>query len=248
MSDEPTGSIDQLILIVGFSATGKSASLRNIRKQDRWMYLGTESGKRLPFKNKFEVYRITNPYEVMDGFDHATNGAPENYDGIVLDSVTFLMDMLETQYVVNAVNTQAAWGDFAQFFKTLMQNKVALFGKPVLVMAHVKEELDPVAQMMKTKVPIKGALKNNGVEAYFSSVVSTKKMTIKQLEGYASDLLTITEEERDLGYKHVFQTRPTKETTGETIRSPIGMFTKAQTFMDNDAQLLLDHVTKFYAE
>jgi hypothetical protein len=165
MSDEPTGSIDQLILIVGFSATGKSASLRNIRKQDRWMYLGTESGKRLPFKNKFEVYRITNPYEVMDGFDHATNGAPENYDGIVLDSITFLMDMLETQYVINAVNTQAAWGDFAQFFKTLMQNKVALFGKPVLVMAHVKEELDPVAQMMKTKVPIKGALKNNGVEA-----------------------------------------------------------------------------------
>lgn len=248
MSDEEVpDSIDQLILISGFSSTGKSASLRNIRNQPLWMYFGTEAGKRLPFKNKFDAYRITDPQQVLDGFDYATNNAPE-CEGIVLDSMTFLMDMLETMYVINAANTQAAWGYFAQYFKQLMQSKVALFGKPVIVIAHVKEELDPASQSMKTKVPIKGSLKNNGVEAYFSTVVMAKRMTLKQLEGYASDLLTITDEERDLGYKHVFQTRLTKETTGETIRSPMGMFTKAQTYMDNDAQLLLDHVTKFYAE
>lgn len=247
MSEDATDSIDQLILIVGFSSTGKSASLRNIRNQAAWMYLGTEAGKRLPFKNSFETYRVTDPYQVMEGFDHATNNR-DDYDGIIVDSMTFLMDMLETQYVINSANTMQGWSDFAQFFKTLMQSKVALFGKPVLITAHVKEDLDEASATMKTRVPIKGSLKNNGVEAYFSTVVSAKKIPIKQLEGYKSDLLTITDDERELGYKHVFQTRPTKGTTGESIRAPMGMFTKEQTYMDNDAQLLLDHVNAFYAE
>jgi hypothetical protein len=95
-------------------------------------------------------------------------------------------------------------------------------------------------------VPIKGSLKNNGVEAYFSTVVAAKKIQIKDLEPYSSSILNITDEERELGYKHVFQTRPTKSTVGERLRSPMGMFTKAQTFMDNDAQLLLDHLHDFY--
>lgn len=35
----------QLVLISGYSATGKSASLRNIRNQEKWYYLGCESGQ-----------------------------------------------------------------------------------------------------------------------------------------------------------------------------------------------------------
>ncbi|MNE86862.1 hypothetical protein D3C80_1839960 [compost metagenome] len=60
--------------------------------------------------------------------------------------------------------------------------------------------------------------------------------------------MIITDEDKELGYKHVFQTRPTKTTTGERIRSPMGMFSRDQTFMDNDAQLLLDHLNRYYAD
>lgn len=236
---------DQLVLVGGFSATGKSASLRNIRNQERWMYLNTEAGKRLPFKNKFQTFRIDDPYQVWEAFDHATQNA-DQFDGIIVDSITFLMDMLETQYVLSAADTQKAWGNFSQFFKTLMQEKVVRFGKPVVIMAHVLETLDEQAHEMKVKVPIKGALKNNGVEAYFSTVVAAKKMPLKELEEYNSDLLTITEEEEDLGFKYVFQTRLTKKTVGERIRSPMGMFSKNQTYMDNDVQILLDHLHTFY--
>ena len=35
---------DQLILVVGYSSTGKSASLRKIKNQEKWLYLNTESG------------------------------------------------------------------------------------------------------------------------------------------------------------------------------------------------------------
>ena len=246
MSDNTPETNDQLVLIVGYSATGKSASLRNIRNQEEWLYLNCEAGKRLPFKNKFRDggHRIDDPYQVHEAFDFGTNN-PE-VSGIIVDSLTFLMDMYETQYVLPAVNTMQGWSNFAQYFKILMQQKVTIFGKPTIFTAHVSDVLDEKAMEMKTSVPIKGSLRNNGVEAYFSTVVAAKKIPIKDLEKYKSDLLNITDEERELGYKHVFQTRPTKTTTGERIRSPMGMFSKEQTFIDNDCQLLLDHLDEFY--
>jgi hypothetical protein len=237
---------DQLVLISGFSATGKSASLRNIKNQEHWLYLNTEAGKRLPFRNSFQSYRIEDPYQIFEAFDAATAGDLGQIDGIIVDSITFMMDMLETQYVIPASDTQKAWGEFSQFFKTLMQQKVVAFAKPVIMIAHVLETFDEQAHEMKVKVPIKGGLKNNGIEAYFSTVVSTKNVRLKDLEGYKSDLLTIDEEEEDIGFKYVFQTRPTKATVGERMRSPMGMFSKSQTFMNNDAQMLLDHLHDFY--
>ncbi|RUX60178.1 AAA family ATPase [Mesorhizobium sp. M7A.F.Ca.CA.002.12.1.1] len=237
---------DQLVLVSGFSGTGKSASLRNIRNQERWLYNNTEAGKRLPFANKFLNKRISDPYEVLGYFDQAIENK-DKLDGIITDSITFLMEMYESKYVLGSNDTQKAWGNFAQYFKELMQDKVVLWGKPTIFTAHLLDKLDTVKHEMKTEVPIKGALKNNGIEAYFSTVVSTKRVSLLELEKYGSDLLTITDEDRELGFKHVFQTRITKETTGERIRAPMGMFTREQTYIDNDCQLLLDHLTKFYA-
>lgn len=236
---------DQLILICGYSATGKSASLRNIRDQDKWLYLNTEAGKRLPFKNNFQSYRISDPYQVIEAFEFGTDNL--DVKGIIVDSLTFLMDMYETQYVLTASNTMKAWSDFNQFFKQIMQEKVVVFNKPVIFIAHVSDILDEKNMEMKTSVPIKGALKNQGVEAYFSTVVASKKLPLKDLEKYNSDLLHISEEEKELGFKYVFQTRITKNTTGERIRSPMGLFSKEQTYMDNDAQILLDHLNEFYS-
>lgn len=235
---------DQLILVVGYSAGGKSASLRGIRGQERWLYLNTESGKRLPFPNKFQQFRITDPYQVYEAFDYGTNN--EDVDGIIIDSLTFLMDMFETMYVLPSTNTKKAWGDYGQFFKVLMQEKVTLFGKPVIITAHVKDDLDEASMTMKTAVPIKGALRNNGVEAYFSTVVAAKRVPLKELDKFKNPMLEITEDELELKYKHVFQTRPTATTVGERLRSPMGMFTRAETYVDNDCQALLDHLAKYY--
>lgn len=246
MSEETVDTMnDQLILIGGYSATGKSAALRNIKNQERWMYLNTEAGKRLPFKNKFQSFRITDPYQVEEAFDHATANK-DDYDGIIIDSLTFLMDMYESQYVLGSSNTMQGWANYGQFFKKLMQEKVASFGKPVIIIAHVRDDLDEKAMEMKTAVPIKGSLKNNGVEAYFSTVVATKKISLKDLEPFKSDLLHISEREQALGFKYVFQTMLTKTTLGERIRSPMGMFEDNETYMDNDAQILLERLNEYY--
>jgi hypothetical protein len=127
-----------------------------------------------------------------------------------------------------------------------MQIYVARSKKSVIFLAHTKAELDEASMEMRTAVPVKGSLKNNGLEAYFSTVVATKKVALSKLEPYKNKMLNITEDDELLGYKHVFQTRLTKETRGERIRSPMGMFTKEETFMDNDAQLLLNHLNAYY--
>ena len=139
-----------------------------------------------------------------------------------------------------------AWGDYNQFFKKIMQQKVAKFGKPVIILTHIREDIDETTAEKTVSATIKGALKGTGIEAFFSTIVNAKKVSIKELEKYNSDLLEITEEDRALGYKHVFQTRITKSTIGEKIRSPMGMFSISQTYMDNDAQKLLDHLNEFY--
>jgi len=244
-TDEQFEFNDQMILIGGVSGAGKSAALRNIRNQDRWIYINTEAGKRLPFRNQFINARVDDPWQVYHFVDDAINN-PDDVDGLVIDSATFMMDMFESQYVLGSSDTMKGWSNYAQFWKNLLQKKLVQFGKPVVIIAHVLEVYDEASMSMKRSVPIKGALKNQGVEAYFSTVVEATKIPIKDLNDYDQDLLHISEDEEDLGFKYVFQTRLTKESIGTRIRSPMGMFSKKQTHMDNDVQLLLDHLARFY--
>ncbi|MGE8135713.1 AAA family ATPase [Novosphingobium subterraneum] len=246
MSDEQDIEVnDQLVLVGGVSGAGKSASLRNIRNQDRWLYINTEAGKRLPFRNSFMNVRITDPWQVHEYVDQAIENR-DDLDGIIIDSSTFMMDMFESQYVLGTADTMKGWSNYAQFWKELIQVKLVKFGKPVVIIAHVLDVYDEKAMEMKRSVPIKGALKNQGVEAYFSTVVEATKIPVKDLPKYDERLLHVSEDEQDLGFKYVFQTRLTEKTIGTRIRSPMGMFSKSQTYMDNCVQMLLDHLTEFY--
>lgn len=236
---------DQLILLCGKSATGKSASLMGLKNQEKVMYLNCESGKRLPFKNKFQSYTITDPHQVLEAFDHAASNP--NIDVVVVDSLTYLLDMYESMYVLGSANTMASWGNFAQYFKTLMQDKVAKLGKKVIFIAHVLDKYNETEQVVETAVPVKGSLKNNGIESYFSVVISSKKVKIKDLADYKSDLLTITPEDEALGFKYVFQTKVTKNSTNERLRGPLGLFDTKESFIDNNIELVLQRLTEYYA-
>lgn len=239
---------DQLLLIVGESTTGKSLSLRNIRNQEKWIYLNYESGKKLPFKNKFNEYVQTDPEEMFPILQYVIDN-PGAIQGVVIDSLTFLMDMYESLYVNGATDGRKAWGAYHQFFKRLMQEYVPLIKCPVVILAHTKADRDEKTLMTTSSVPVKGALKNVGVEAYFSTVIATKRMPVKDLAPYVqgNDLLKITPREEAQGFKYVFQTQITKHTTGERIRGPFDLWSEAETFTDNDAAMVLDRLIEYYS-
>lgn len=237
---------DHLVLLCGKSATGKSASLMNIRNPEGVMYLNCESGKKLPFRAKFKQYTITDPMQIFEAFD-AAEAKGDEYHTIIVDSLTYLLDMYESLYVLNSANTMKAWGDFAQYFKTLMQHHVARSTKNVIFIAHTLDSVNENEMILETKVPVKGALKNNGIESYFTVVIASKKVPLKTLKDYSSSLLNITPEEESLGFKYVFQTKLTKETVGERLRGPLGLFDTKETFTDNNMQAILDHLHAYYA-
>lgn len=236
---------DHLVLLCGKSATGKSASLMGLQNPEGVMYLNCEAGKRLPFKAKFMQLTVTDPHQIFEAFDVAES-KPEVHT-IVIDSLTYLLDMYESLYVLNAANGMQAWGQFAQYFKNLMQQYVAKSTKNVIFTAHTSDTLNESEMLMETKVPVKGSLKNNGVESYFSVVLASKKVPLKALKDYKSALLTITPEEEALGFKYVFQTKITKETVNERLRGPLGLFTTQETFIDNNMQLVIDRLKEYYS-
>ncbi len=237
-------SSEHLVLIGGKSAGGKSASLENLKNHAGVMYLNCESGKKLPFKNNFKEFIITDPLQILEAFDHAET--KPNYHTIVVDTLTYMMDMYESLYVLPMVDKMGGWSNFAQYFKTLMQQKVALSTKKVIFLAHTLETYNESEMAMDIKVPVKGALKNNGIESYFSCVIAAKKMRIKDLEPYSNSLLTYTDEEKMVGFKYVYQTRLTKETVNERLRGPKNLFSQQETFINNDIQLVLDRLDEYY--
>lgn len=236
---------DNLVLISGMSTTGKSASLRNLTNPEKVIYMNTEANKKLPFRSKFKEVSITDPLQV-EGFYQMAETAGDKCETIITDSLTYLMDQYETNHVIYSTNTMQAWGEFAQFFKKMMQRDVANSTKNVIMLAHTMSTLNEDTMQMETKVPVKGALKNNGLESYFSTVISTKRMRILDIDHFKSDLLNITDDEREDGFKYVFQTIVTKETVNERIRAPMGMWSRNETFIDNDAQLVLDRLHSYY--
>lgn len=236
---------DHLVLIGGESASGKSASLRNIKDPAGVMYLNCESGKKLPFPSKFQEYTITDPLQVYQAFDAAEGKA--DVHTIIVDSSTFLMDMYESVHVVTSANTMQAWGEYQRFFRDLMLIYVAKSTKNVIFTAHVLNILNEADMVMETKVPVKGALKNNGIEAFFSTVIMARKVSISKLNGQKSTMLNITPQEEALGFKYVYQTQLTKETVNCRIRASMGMWAMEETFIDNDAQILMDKLHDYYA-
>lgn len=215
-----------------------------LQNQEGVMYLNCEAGKKLPFKSKFKQYTITDPLQINEAFEAAEK--MEGIHTIVVDSLTYLLDMYESVYVLNSANTMKSWSDFAQYFKTLMQQYVAKSTKNVIFIAHTSDTMNENEMIMETKVPVKGSLKNNGIESYFTIVMASKKVTLKTLKDCNSELLSITPEEEALGYKYVFQTKLTKETVNERLRGPLGLWDTKETYIDNNMQLVMNRLHEYY--
>lgn len=95
---------------------------------------------------------------------------------------------------------------------------------------------------------MKGALAKKGLEAYFTTVVNVSKQPIKELIKSPNKLLTISEEDEEIGFKHVFQTRTTKKTLGDRIRSPMGMWDRSELYIDNNLAPVIKRLLKYYED
>lgn len=172
------------------------------------------------------------------------------------------MGMFESQHVLPKAGSkegQAAWGDYSQFLINMMQGSVAKSDKTVIFTTHVMEVFDEASGDRACQAVVKGALKALSVESFFSCVVATKKIKVTTLEKELTDigctpdedgnwngLLKITEKERRLNLKYVFQTDVTSKTLHERIRAPMGMWEESELYIDNNVQYLHDRLNEYY--
>jgi hypothetical protein len=233
-----------IVLVMGKPNTGKSTSLRKLKNQNKMVYLNADL-KELPFKTNFlKEVEVADPLDVLQ-YVADIEQAP-GVEGAVLDTITFLMGMFERQYVANSPNGQKAWGDYGNFYKEFI-HAIKAGSKDYAILAHADTELNEQSMQMETRVPVKGAVGRIGVEADFTTILATKQMPIKKLEGFENDLLHITDEEREDGFKYVFCTRVTKETVGERMRSAMGLWHRKELYIDNDLDQVFDRLKTYYA-
>lgn len=228
---------------MGKPNSGKSFSLRNLPNQERYVYLNTDL-KPIPFKNKFHDQYITDP---MDIFEYVKEiEASKDIDGVVLDTISFLMDQVEQQYIVGSSNTQKMWGEYATFYKKLI-HAIKSGSKRYAILAHAKDVLNESEMVLETKVPIKGSVGATGVEADFTTILGARSITIKEARKHQNKLLTITPEEEEDGVKRVFQTRIDKDSVGHKYRSQLGLWDRNEKYIDNDLNLVFNRLNEYYA-
>jgi hypothetical protein len=236
-----------IVLVMGRPNTGKSTSLMKLKNQDRMAYLNCDL-KELPFKSRFRVNaEVADAYAVLDFIDEIE--AEPSVEGGVLDTITFLMSMFERQYVAplaGGKQGQAAWGEYANFYKNLV-HKLKSGTKDYAILAHADTQLNEQSMSMETSVPIKGSVGKVGIEADFTTILSTKQMPLSKLAGFENDLLHITDEEKEDGFKYVFVTRITKDSVGEKMRSAMGLWDRKELYIDNDLNQVFDRLKKYYA-
>ncbi len=124
--------------------------------------------------------------------------------------------------------------------------------KNVIFLAHTSDEVND-DKVRETVVKVKGSLMARGIESFFTTVISTKKMRIDQLDVlddddkpmYHSSLLNISKRDRIKKVKYCFQTDIDGETTNERMRGPIAMWTMEELFIDNDMQMVLDRIHEY---
>lgn len=233
-----------IVLIMGKPNTGKSTSLMRLANQDKMVYLNTDL-KELPFKSRFlKSVDVADAMDVLSYINEIEKASM--VEGAVLDTLTFLMSMYERQYVANAANGQKAWGDYGNFYKEFI-HAIKAGSKDYAILAHEDTVLNEQSMQMETRIPVKGSVGKVGVEADFTTILSTKQMPIKKLEGFENDLLHITDEEREDGFKYVFVTRVTKDSIGEKMRSAIGLWNRKELYIDNDLNQVFARLKEYYA-
>ena len=150
-----------------------------------------------------------------------------------------------------AKDTRQAWGIYSDFFINLVNQEVPKLikaGINVIVIAHAADMINEKTLSMEVVVPVKGSIRTKGVEAFFNDIVACKRLPVTELESYESDLLHITDKERQKKLKYVIQTQVTADTVCERLRGPEDMWEEKETFIDSNIQAVLDRMDQFYGE
>ena len=137
-----------IALIMGPPSSGKSTSLRNIKEPEGVVYFNFD-GKNLPFKSKFKEVYVEDVADIFDYLNQVKD--KDEVHTVIIDTLTFMMNQYESQYVVTSTNTMKAWGDYGQFYKQVL-HKLKSMDKNIIVLAHEQKVMNETEMVMETNI------------------------------------------------------------------------------------------------
>lgn len=144
----------RLVLIISKSGTGKSSSMRNLKKGEASVILS--SGKELPFKHELSTFVPKAGYvDVLNAIDKASSPI------VVIDDANYLMSFEEMNRV-----QEVGYGKFTQMAQNMFKVFKSIIDKPTdqtfYIMAHAADTEDgrlqfkTTGKMLSDKVVLEG--------------------------------------------------------------------------------------------
>lgn len=249
----------QNILILGEPASGKTSSLENLKDQENWIYINTEGGKQLPFKNTFSSIVINDPDKLVRFLSWLSQNRknPEELrkifntkisepKGIILDSISELMKLYQAKYILDSSDkskTFENWDRYTDYVRKLVQVILPSLELPYIMLSHTILRENIKTGMADAVADLKGVIGKTGLEAYFTTVVAAKCVPLQTLETYGAispENITISEEDRMLGTKYVFQLKNLPDQPEKRLRGFRKVLEGQTPFINNDVQWILD--------
>jgi hypothetical protein len=215
----------KLILEIGPSGYGKTSSLRNM-PLEKTVYIDTDRKGIKSFKNmdKFK------DWIKLDYIDHLIPGlraleSDDECEYVVIDTLSFALDMFVAQKIDTAADTRAAWGLYKQWFNELM-HIVKTSKKSYIFLTHPKDIYDEKSMTLKTQAYAQGSIFGQ-IEAHFAVVVYAHK--------YVDESGQV---------KYGFLTNPTKDNLDISAKTPFEMFDEPLV-PDNDIMKIFEAIEAY---
>lgn len=209
----------QIVLILGTSGTGKSASLRNLKKEECLVF--NPANKLLPFKSDLRVINLRDKspvarYTDIKGFinENSKNGNCKTY---IVDDAQFLMSF-EMMSRANEKGYEK-FTEIARHWADLMDYISGYVPQDTIVYFLMHNEYDNTNGTYKAKTVGKMIDQYVSPESLATIVLGTKV---------------------DQG-RYVFTTQ---NSGSDTIKTPIGMFEESE--IDNDLKLVDTTIREYY--
>ena len=210
----------KMILIVGGTGTGKTTSLRNLDKS-KTAYIDFDRKAIKAFRD-MDTFR---EWVKIDYTDHLLPGlagleADPECDTIIIDTLSFALDMFVAQHVDTAADSRAAWGDYKRWYKEVI-HLAKSSSKTYIFLTHDKSVFNEAAMETKTVAYAQGSIAGM-IEADFALVAYAHKY-VDETTGLPA---------------FGFLVGPTKDTIALSAKSPMGMF-DTPLIPDNDVNILI---------
>jgi len=211
----------KMILVVGPTGSGKTTSLRNLDKT-KTVYIDFDRKAIKAFRD-MDKFR---EWVKIDFIDHLMPGlagleSDPECDTIVIDTLSFALDMFVAQKIDTAADTRAAWGDYKKWYKEMIHFAKSS-SKSYIFLTHEKSSYNEASMEVKTTAYAQGSI-SGMIEADFAVVAYSHKY-VDEATGLPA---------------YGFLVGPTKDTIALSAKSPMGMF-GSPLLKDNDVIELLE--------